>query len=55
MKFLKSVAEIASDTFQDLVELHHEEDFRRRVTLPYISLAVSTVLLIIEIVMLSTK
>ena len=55
MKFLKSAAEIIRDTFRALVELHREKEFRKKVMLPYISLVVSTVLLIIEIVMLSTK
>lgn len=55
MNFLKSAAEIIRDIFQALVELHQEKEFRRRMMLPYISLIVSTVLLIIETVMLSTK
>lgn len=47
MKFLKSVAERIKWEAQIFVELHQEEEFRKQMILPYISLIIAIIALVI--------
>ena len=48
MKFLKSVAERIKWETQIFVELHQEEEFRKQMILPYISLIIAIMALVIS-------